>query len=72
MFYGLDWLATVPPTVKLTAERFGRERANLVFGWIFAGHQLGAAIAAYRRRTDPDGASRPICRRSLRPAFSAC
>jgi MFS family permease len=47
VFYGLDWIATVPPTVKLTAERFGRERANLVFGWIFAGHQLGAATAAF-------------------------
>jgi len=47
VFYGLDWIATVPPTVKLTAERFGRERANVVFGWIFAGHQLGAATAAY-------------------------
>jgi hypothetical protein len=33
-------------TVNLTADRFGRERANLVFGWIFAGHQLGAASAA--------------------------
>jgi len=47
VFYGLDWVATVPPTVKLTADRFGRERANLVFGWVFAGHQLGAATAAY-------------------------
>ncbi len=47
MFYGLDWVATVPPTVRLTAERFGRERANLVFGWVFAGHQLGAAAAAF-------------------------
>jgi MFS family permease len=46
VFYGLDWIATVPPTVKLTAARFGRERANLVFGWIFAGHQLGAASVA--------------------------
>jgi MFS family permease len=46
MFYGLDWIATVPPTVRLTAQRFGPERANLVFGWIFAGHQLGAATAA--------------------------
>jgi len=35
LFYGLDWIATVPPTVKLTVARFGRERANLVFGWIF-------------------------------------
>jgi len=47
MIYGLDWIATVPPTVRLTAQRFGPERANLVFGWIFAGHQLGAATAAF-------------------------
>jgi sugar phosphate permease len=47
MFYGLDWVATVPPTVKLTAERFGDGKANVVFGWTFAGHQLGAATAAY-------------------------
>jgi MFS family permease len=46
MFYGLDWIATVPPTVRLTAQRFGAERANLVFGWVFAGHQIGAAFAA--------------------------
>ncbi len=46
VFYGLDWIATVPPTVRMTAERFGREKANLVFGWIFAGHQMGAATAA--------------------------
>jgi MFS family permease len=47
IFYGLDWVATVPPTVRLTADRFGPERANVVFGWIFAGHQLGAASAAF-------------------------
>jgi sugar phosphate permease len=47
MFYGLDWIATVPPTVRLTAQRFGAEHANLVFGWIFAGHQLGAGTAAF-------------------------
>ena len=47
VFYGLDWVATVPPTVRLTAARFGAERVNLVFGWIFAGHMLGAAAAAF-------------------------
>ena len=47
VFYGLDWIATVPPTVKLTAERFGRERAGIFFAWIFAGHQIGAATAAF-------------------------
>ncbi len=47
VFYGLDWVATVPPTVRLTVERFGAEKANLTFGWIFAAHQLGAATAAF-------------------------
>ncbi len=47
MFYGLDWIATVPPTVRLVASTFGKERAGMVFGWVFAGHQLGAAVAAY-------------------------
>ena len=47
IFYGLDWIATVPPTVKIAADRFGREKVGLVFGWVFAGHQLGAATAAY-------------------------
>jgi LPXTG-motif cell wall-anchored protein len=47
VFYGLDWVATVPPTVKLVAERFGAEKAGLVFGWVFAAHQLGAASAAF-------------------------
>lgn len=47
VFYGLDWIATVPPTVKLAAAEFGAERAPLIFGWVFAAHQLGAAAAAY-------------------------
>ncbi|MBY3038049.1 MFS transporter [Rhizobium laguerreae] len=47
VFYGLDWIATVPPTVKIAADRFGPEKVGLVFGWVFAGHQLGAATAAY-------------------------
>jgi sugar phosphate permease len=47
VLYGLDWVATVPPTVKLAAERFGPEKAGLIFGWVFTGHQLGAATAAF-------------------------
>lgn len=47
VFYGLDWIATVPPTVRLTGEVFGREKASIVFGWVVASHQLGAAFAAY-------------------------
>ena len=47
VFYGLDWVATVPPTVKLTVANFGREQANIVFGWVFAAHQLGAATATF-------------------------
>jgi sugar phosphate permease len=46
VFYGLDWIATVPPTVRLAAQNFGRERSGVVFGWIFASHQIGAAVAA--------------------------
>jgi len=46
-FYGLDWIATVPPTVRLAAQSFGRERSGVVFGWIFASHQIGAAMAAF-------------------------
>ena len=65
MFYGLDWIATVPPTVRLTAQRFGPERANLVFGWIFAGHQMGAAAAAFGA-----GLSRTVLATYL-PAFFA-
>jgi MFS family permease len=47
MFYGLDWIATVPPTVRLTTAQFGTERGPIVYGWIGAGHQMGAAIAAF-------------------------
>lgn len=46
MLYGLDWVATVPPTVALCIERFGVKRGPLVYGWVFAGHQVGAAVAA--------------------------
>lgn len=47
VFYGLDWIATVPPTLRLTVETFGERDAPIVFGWIVAGHQLGAASAAF-------------------------
>lgn len=47
VFYGLDWVATVPPTVALTTKSFGPASGALVFGWVFAAHQLGAASAAY-------------------------
>ncbi len=47
VFYGLDWIATVPPTLKLTNAAFGDRDAPIVFGWISASHQLGAAIAAF-------------------------
>ncbi len=46
-FYGLDWVATVPPTVALCNELFGPGRGPVVYGWVFAGHQLGAALAAW-------------------------
>ncbi|MGU3497472.1 MFS transporter [Mycobacterium sp. C31M] len=45
IFYGLDWVATVPPTIVLCRDFFGT-RAPIVFGWVFAAHQLGAALAA--------------------------
>jgi predicted MFS family arabinose efflux permease len=46
IFYGLDWVATVPPTVRLTANTFGKENVGVVYGWIGAFHQLGASLAA--------------------------
>jgi sugar phosphate permease len=47
MFYGLDWVATVPPTVRLTSDTFGRENTGVIYGWIGASHQLGASMAAF-------------------------
>jgi sugar phosphate permease len=47
VFYGLDWIATVPPTLRLTTEAFGERDAPVIFGWIAAGHQVGAASAAF-------------------------
>ncbi|GAA1810404.1 MFS transporter [Luedemannella flava] len=45
VFYGLDWIATVPPTIALCRAHFG-EAGPIVFGWVFASHQIGAAVAA--------------------------
>ncbi len=47
VFYGLDWIATVPPTVRLAGQAFGEDNAALMFGWIAAAHQVGAASAAW-------------------------
>ena len=47
VFYGLDWIATVPPTVRLAAQSFGEGNAPIMFGWIAAAHQAGAASAAW-------------------------
>ena len=46
IFYGLDWVATVPPTVALTNEVFGKRDAPVIVSWIVCGHQLGGAVAA--------------------------
>lgn len=47
IIYGLDWVATVPPTINLTAMRFGKASVGTLFGWIFFSHMVGAAVAAY-------------------------
>jgi sugar phosphate permease len=47
VFYGLDWVATVPPTVRLAADSFGKRNVGIVFGWVSAAHQLGAATMAF-------------------------
>ncbi|CAG7617997.1 MFS transporter [Paenibacillus allorhizosphaerae] len=47
VFYGLDWIATVPPTVRIASDTFGKERAGMVFGWVVVAHQIGASTAAY-------------------------
>ena len=51
VFFGLDWLATVPPTVRLTRDLFGKAEAPIVFGWLLTGHQLGAGLTAFEAGT---------------------
>ncbi len=65
VFYGLDFIATVPPSVRLCARAFGRDQAPVVFGWIFAAHQLGAGAMAFAA-----GLSRDLLASYL-PAFLA-
>jgi MFS family permease len=47
IFYGLDWVATVPPTILLCRQVLGPERATVVYGWVFAAHQIGGSAAAF-------------------------
>jgi sugar phosphate permease len=47
LFYGFDWITTVPPTVRLAANIFGVQRSGIIYGWIMVMHQIGAAIFAY-------------------------
>lgn len=47
VFYGLDWIATVPPTISISRQIFGTNKSGIVYGWIFASHQAGAAVAAF-------------------------
>jgi predicted MFS family arabinose efflux permease len=46
VFYGLDWIATVPPTVELCRRYFGLQNSSLIYGWVFASHMVGASIAS--------------------------
>lgn len=63
VFYGLDWVATVPPTIALCIQHFGTDRGPLVYGWVFAGHQVGGALAAWGAGAIHDTSG------SYRPAF---
>jgi predicted MFS family arabinose efflux permease len=47
VFYGLDWIATVAPTVRLATDHFGKEQGSIIYGWLFAAHQLGSGAAAF-------------------------
>ena len=47
IFYGLDWVATVPPTIMLCRAILGPQRGTVVYGWVFAAHQIGGSFAAF-------------------------
>lgn len=65
VFFGLDFVATVPPTVRLAAQHFGATKAPIVFGWAFSCHQLGGALAALATGVSRDAMG------SYLPAFLA-
>ncbi len=47
VLFGLDYIATVPPTTALVADKFGRKNVGVVYGWVFCSHQIGAALATW-------------------------
>ena len=47
VFYGLDWIATIPATIRVTTSSFGKEKTGIIFGWLMAIHQIGGASAAF-------------------------
>ena len=65
--FGLDYIATVPPTVALVADRFGAHNVGVVYGWVFASHMVGAAVAAWAAAVAAR-TSATTRRRSWRPA----
>ena len=50
ILFGLDWVATVPPTATLCRQIYGVEEGTIVFGWVFASHMVGAAVGGERAR----------------------
>jgi predicted MFS family arabinose efflux permease len=47
VIYGLDWIATLPPTLKLVNDAFGAQKGGMVFGWLFAIHQIGSGLTTF-------------------------
>lgn len=47
IFYGLDWIATVPPTINIARQTFGIQKTTVIYGWVFASHQAGSLVASY-------------------------
>ena len=70
ILFGLDYIATVPPTVALVADRFGQHNVGVVYGWVFAAHMVGAADRGVGRRASSARTSATTRRRSWPPAGS--